>query len=107
MNGSDVKWLKEMFEQHNKDQQKYLDAKFDALDRNMCDIKEGVAEMKIEIEDVEAVALDAVDDAEEKLEKKIYLTGAAAVVISLLLWTAFGTDALAIVLKFLGGAPIP
>ncbi len=107
MNGSDIKWLKEMFEQHNKDQQKYLDTKFKALDDNISELKESVGNLQLEIEDVEAACLECMDDELEKTNKKIYFASASAVILSLLLWTAFGTDALAIVLKFISGTPIP
>jgi hypothetical protein len=62
MNGSDVKWLKEMFEQHNEDQQKYLDAKFEGLAEKI----DGLAD---DIDDVEAVCTAGLDDIEDQIEE--------------------------------------
>lgn len=101
MNGSDIKWLKDMFEQHNKDQQKYLDTKFEALDENISELKASVGNLQIEIEDVEAACLECMEDELEKTNRKIYFASASAVILSLLLWTAFGTNAVEIILKAL------
>jgi hypothetical protein len=110
MNGTDVKWLKEMFDQHNVDQQKYLDAKFESVEDKVGDVREAVVDLTTEIEDVEAVGMHSIDEVEDKVDKvekgvikKVAYGMGGAVVLSLLLWTALGTDALAIVLKFIGG----
>lgn len=110
MNGTDVKWLKEMFDQHNIDQNKYLDAKFESVEEKVADVKVAVSDLTEEIENVEAVVTGSLDDLEDVVEekeksmhKKIVYGMGGAVVLSLLLWTALGTDALAIVLKFIGG----
>jgi hypothetical protein len=107
MNGTEVKWLKEMFEQHNKDQQLYLDTKFEGLG-------EKIDNLATDIEDVEAVCSVALDDIEDKVDenekktnKKITYGMVAAVLISLSMWTIFGTDAIAIVLKALGSPLLP
>lgn len=105
MNGTEVKWLKEMFKQHNKDQQKYLDAKFEGLGDKIDNLAD-------DIDDVEAVCSVALDDIEEKVEenekktnKKIVIGSAGAIILTILLWTALGTDALAILLKMVVGLP--
>jgi len=110
MNGTEVKWLKEMFDQHNVDQQKYLDAKFESVEEKVADVKTAVSDLTEEIEDVEAVVMHSIDEVEDKVDKvekgvirKIAYGMGGAVILSLLLWTALGTDALAIVLKFIGG----
>jgi hypothetical protein len=107
MNGSDVKWLKEMFEQHNEDQQKYLDAKFEGLSVQIGNLAD-------DVDDIEAVCTvgldeieDKVDENEKKTNKKIAYGMVAAVLISLSMWTIFGTDAIAIVLKALGSPLLP
>jgi hypothetical protein len=107
MNGTEVKWLKEMFEQHNEDQQKYLDAKFESLG-------DKIDTLASDIDDVEAVCAvgfdeieDKVDENEKKTNKKIAYGMVAAVLVSLSFWTIFGTDAIAIVLKALGSPLLP
>ncbi len=109
MNGNEVKWLKEMFEQHKVDQQKYLDSKFESVEEKVADVKTAVCDLTEEIEDVEAVVTQSIDDVEDKVDevekgvtKKILYGMGGAVVMSLLLWTALGTDALAVVLRLIG-----
>jgi len=101
MNGADVKWLEKMFEQHKEDQQLYLDAKFNNLSEQIGDIKESVEDVEVTlIADIDEIE-DDMKELEKKTNKKIITGGIVAVVSTLALWTIFGTDALAIVLKFL------
>lgn len=107
MNSDEVKWLKELFEQHKKDQEKYLDAKFQGLDVKLIELKDSVEELTEDIEDVELTCLACLDDEIKKTDKKIIVGSAGAVAVALLLWTAFGTNALSIVLKWLTGIGLP
>lgn len=105
MNGADVKWLKELFEQHKEDQQKYLDAKFESVNDNIQEVKEGMRDLQEDIEDVEIACTEWVDDLEEKTNKRIIAGSAGAIVVSLLLWATFGTRAIEVILKFISGLP--
>jgi seryl-tRNA synthetase len=101
MNGADVKWLEKMFEQHKEDQQLYLDTKFDNLSEQIGEIKDTVEDVEVAlIADIDNVEED-MKELEKKTNKKIVAGGAGAVLVTLTLWTIFGTDALAIVLRFL------
>jgi len=101
MNGADVKWLEKMFEQHKEDQQLYLDTKFDNLSEQIGEIKDTVEDVEVAlIADIDNVEED-MKELEKKTNKKIVIGGVVAVVSTLSLWTIFGTDALAMVLRFL------
>jgi len=104
MNSDEVKWLEKLFEQHKEDQQKYLDAKFDSVATQLKDVKESVEDLTEDIDDVEAACVACIDELEEKTNKKIIIGSAGAVVAALLLWTAFGTNAIGVVLKWLSVA---
>ncbi len=101
MNGSDVKWLKEMFEQHNSDQQLYLDTKFEHLEKKIdertASLDEDICEVCDDLEQLEVVCAVMEDDLTEKITKTTLIGSAGAVGLSLVLWTAFGTNALSVV----------
>lgn len=105
MNSIDVAWLEKLFRQHKEDQQVYLNAKFNSMGEKIDDVKEQVGELAEDIEDVEVVCTDNIDDIEKKINKRIIAGSVGAIIVTLSLWTIFGTDALAIVLRLLGGGP--
>jgi len=106
MNSSDVEWLEKIFEQHKEDQQKYLDEKFriinDKLDigTNNCEVYRTRCIERVD-KCLECHTKDIKDVAASSTRKAV-IAGAASVIITLLLWTAFGTEALDHVLTFLG-----
>lgn len=102
MNGDDVKWLKELFDQHKKDQEKYLDSKFESLATKIDEVKNSVDDLQDEIEDVEVACVECIDDLEERQNKRIVIGSGTAVVVALAAWTIFGTDAIKIILGFFG-----
>ena len=108
MNGSEVKWLKEMFQQHNRDQQLYLDSKFGALEAKMDKREESckdcrdcihgkIDSVELEVEDLDEVVLILENDLRSRIVKSVAVGSAGAVFLSLVLWTAFGTNALTVV----------
>lgn len=107
MNSDEAKWLKELFDQHKADQQLYLDSKFENIATKIKEVKESVDDLQEDIEDVEVTCLALLDDVEESTNKKIVVGSVGAIALSLLLWTAFGTNALSVVLKWLAGVPLP
>lgn len=103
MNGADVKWLEKMFKQHKEDQQLYLDTKFDTLKTQIEDIKDSVEDVEVAlVADLDDIEID-LKELEKKTNKRIIVGGAGAVVVTLTLWTIFGTNALAVILRLIGG----
>jgi hypothetical protein len=114
INDEDTKWLEKMYQQHIADQEKvaeklaevtkmYFDAKFEGLKVQIEGVKESVEGVEVTLAaDVEDIVCD-LKDLEKSTNKKILAGGAGAIIITLTLWTIFGTDALAVILRLISG----
>jgi hypothetical protein len=93
VNGDDIKWLEKLFEQHKKDQQRYLDNKFNVvnskLDTRAQDCKDCRKCLDEDIEELDV----KIEETNKKSTKKAIIGCASAVGLSILLWTAYGAGA--------------
>ena len=94
MNGDDIKWLEKLWEQHNEDQQRYLDDKFDVvnnkLDTRAQDCKDCRKCLDEDIEELD----EKIEETDKSSTKKTIIGSVGAVCISIVLWTAFGAGAI-------------
>lgn len=109
MNGDDIKWLEKLFEQHKEDQRIYLDDKFETVSRKFDAVNKKLDIRVNDCKDCRACIDDNIASIGSKLEtynkdstKKVVVGSAVAVVITLLLYAVFGTDAINYVLAMLG-----
>ncbi len=100
MNGDDIKWLEKLWEQHNEDQQKYLDNKFDVvndkLDTRAQDCKDCRKCLDEDIEELD----EKIEEVSKGSTKKVIYGSIGAVSTSLILWTAYGAGAINYIIKF-------
>jgi hypothetical protein len=118
MERKDAEWLEKLFIQYKEDQiliaeklaegtRLYFDAKFNALEDQISGVKESVEDVEVTlISDLEDLECE-LKDLEKKTTKKVIAGTVAAIIITLSLWTIFGTDALAVILKLISGVSLP
>jgi len=116
MERKDAEWLEKLFTQYKEDQmliaeklaeatKLYFDSKFDNVGLQLEGVKESIESVEVTlVADLDDLECD-IRDIEKKTNKKIIASGVGAIIVTLSLWTIFGTDALAILLKFISGTP--
>ncbi len=106
MNSSDVKWLEKVFEQYKEDQRLYLDDKFDTiaskLDERRAECQAWTARCRSCVDKTLREIEDEVKDCKKTSTAKTVVGSVGAVVMTILLWTALGTDALHDLIMLLG-----
>ena len=106
MNSSDVKWLEKVFEQYKEDQRIYLDSKFDAicekLDTRRAECQAWTARCRNCVDKTLSEIEKEVTDCKKSSTAKTIVGSVGAVVMTILLWTALGTDALHDLIILLG-----
>lgn len=115
MNGEEAKWLEKIFKQHNRDQQLYLDTKFDSLAEELKKQADNCKALRTEcrrcidadmtavedqVDELETVCAVIEEDLVDKIRKNTLIGSAVAVFASLTLWAAFGENAIAYVINF-------
>ena len=106
MNSSDVKWLEKVFEQYKDDQRIYLDDKFASLavklDERRAECKAWTQRCRTCVDSNMGDLSSSIDECKKASTTKAILGSAVAVFLTMLLWTAFGTDALHDIIMLIG-----
>jgi hypothetical protein len=100
VNGEDIKWLEKLWGQHNKDQQRYLDDKFNVVNNKLDTRAQNCKDCrKCLDEDIEELD-EKIEGVSASTTKKIVFGSIGAVSTSLILWTAYGAGAINYVIRF-------
>jgi hypothetical protein len=114
LNGEEIKWLKELFDQHKKEQQLYLDTKFDGIERKLDEVKiisvsaaEGIIESEKHCLVCKSELCKNIEntkkDLKKMINKRLVAGGIITGVATLSLWAAFGTDIVKMIIAIFAG----
>jgi len=101
-NSHDVTWMEKLFRQYREDQRKYLDEKFDDIGKKLDNRIKDCKDCRACIDSNILALNEEIKKNNKDTTRKVLVGGAVAVAISITLWSLFGTDAISIVLSYLG-----